>query len=166
MLTWNHLQEMKHSCRVGVFFRVMLIILENPFPSNYSAFIPNSAFTFQRDLRTAYTQHWSAGLQHQLRRANVKVEVGDLIREIAIYAERIDIAEETKRLTGHLEQFGDLISQPDYRPIGRTLDFVAQEMLREANTIASKSPDAATSRWTVEIKGAIDRIKEQSANVE
>jgi uncharacterized protein (TIGR00255 family) len=46
------------------------------------------------------------------------------------------------------------------------LDFLAQEMLREANTIASKSPDAVVSRQIVEIKGAIDRIKEQAANVE
>lgn len=115
---------------------------------------------------TEYEKRLKSRIEQMLRENDVKVEVGDLIREIAIYAERIDIAEETKRLTGHLEQFGDLISQPEYRPIGRTLDFVAQEMLREANTIASKSPDAATSRWTVEIKGAIDRIKEQSANVE
>lgn len=113
-----------------------------------------------------YEKRLKARIEQMLREADVKVEVGDLIREIAIYAERIDIAEETQRLTGHLEQFGDLVSQPEYKPVGRTLDFVAQEMLREANTIASKSPDAATSRWTVEIKGAIDRIKEQSANVE
>ena len=113
-----------------------------------------------------YEKRLKGRIEQMLREADVKVEVGDLIREIAIYAERIDIAEETQRLTGHLEQFGDLVSQPEYKPVGRTLDFVAQEMLREANTIASKSPDAATSRWTVEIKGAIDRIKEQSANVE
>jgi uncharacterized protein (TIGR00255 family) len=50
--------------------------------------------------------------------------------------------------------------------VGRTLDFLAQEMLREANTIASKSPDAAIARATVEIKGAIDRVKEQVQNLE
>ena len=113
-----------------------------------------------------YEKRLKGRIEQMLREAEIKVEVADLIREIAIYAERIDIAEETQRLTGHLEQFGDLVTQPEYKPIGRTLDFVAQEMLREANTIASKSPDAATSRWTVEIKGAIDRIKEQAANVE
>jgi uncharacterized protein (TIGR00255 family) len=118
------------------------------------------------DVVTEYEKRLKARIEQMLREAELKVEVGDLIREIAIYAERIDIAEETQRLGGHLEQFGDLVGQPEYKPIGRTLDFVAQEMLREANTIASKSPDAATSRWTVEIKGAIDRIKEQSANVE
>lgn len=115
---------------------------------------------------TEYEKRLKSRIEQLLREAEVKVEVGDLIREIAIYAERIDIAEEIKRLTGHLEQFGEFLDQPEYKPIGRTLDFVAQEMLREANTIASKSPDATISRATVEIKAAIDRIKEQAANVE
>jgi uncharacterized protein (TIGR00255 family) len=88
------------------------------------------------------------------------------VREIAVYAERTDIAEEIKRLGAHLDQFGELLTTSQGRPIGRTLDFLAQEMLREANTIASKSPDADISRRTVEIKGAIDRIKEQCQNVE
>lgn len=101
-----------------------------------------------------------------LKDAGLKVEPVDLIREIASYAERTDIAEEIKRLSAHLDQFRDLLAAADGKPIGRTLDFLAQEMLREANTIASKSPDAAVSRATVEIKGAIDRIKEQVQNLE
>ncbi len=118
------------------------------------------------DVVGEYEKRLRARVETMLREANVAVEVGDLIREVAIYSERVDIAEEIKRLGGHLEQFGDLIAARDSKPIGRTLDFLAQEMLREANTIASKSPDASISRWTVEIKGAIDRIKEQAQNVE
>lgn len=95
-----------------------------------------------------------------------RVDPADLIREIAVYAERTDIAEEITRLGGHLDQFAHLLSGKEDRPLGRTLDFLAQEMLREANTIASKSPDAVISKATVEIKGAIDRIKEQAQNVE
>jgi len=90
----------------------------------------------------------------------------DLIREVAVFAERSDIAEEIVRLQGHLEQFREIIDADDNEPAGRTLDFLAQEMLREANTIASKSADVAISRRIVEIKGVIDRIKEQAANVE
>ena len=56
--------------------------------------------------------------------------------------------------------------QKDGDPVGRTLDFLSQEMLREANTIASKSSDSEISRYIVEVKGLIDRIKEQAANVE
>jgi uncharacterized protein (TIGR00255 family) len=113
-----------------------------------------------------YQARLKARIETMLREADATVEPGDLIREIAVYAERTDIAEEIKRLGAHLDQFESLISTKDGRPIGRTLDFLAQEMLREANTIASKSPDAAISRSTVEIKGAIDRIKEQAANIE
>ena len=113
-----------------------------------------------------YERRLKARIEQMLSESGVKVESVDLIREIAAYAERVDIAEEIKRLTGHLEQFATMLNQPGYKPIGRTLDFLTQEMLREANTIASKSPDAAISRATVEIKGAIDRIKEQAANVE
>lgn len=101
-----------------------------------------------------------------LRSADVRVEAVDVIREIAVYAERTDIAEEISRLNGHIEQFSDLLREGADRPVGRTLDFLAQEMLREANTIASKSPDAEISRAIVEVKGAIDRIKEQVQNVE
>jgi len=95
-----------------------------------------------------------------------EVTDSDLLREVAVFAERADIAEEISRLSGHLEQFREFIGSDNYDPIGRTLDFLAQEMLRESNTIASKCLDGDTSRRIVEIKGAIDRIKEQVQNAE
>lgn len=94
------------------------------------------------------------------------LDEGDLVREVAIFAERSDIAEEIVRLGGHLDQFFDLLSRDDGEPVGRTLDFLTQEMLREANTIASKSTDSEITRAVVEVKGLIDRVKEQAANVE
>ncbi len=90
----------------------------------------------------------------------------DLLREVAVFAERADIAEEIARLKGHLQQFRDLLGDADGEPMGRTLDFLSQEMLREANTIASKCLDGEVSRRVVEIKGSIDRVKEQVQNVE
>jgi len=113
-----------------------------------------------------YEQRLRSRIEALLQEADRRVDPADLVREVAVYAERTDIAEEIKRLSAHLDQFGELLAGTDDRPIGRTLDFLAQEMLREANTIASKSPDASISRGTVEIKGAIDRIKEQAQNVE
>lgn len=95
-----------------------------------------------------------------------KVEPESITREVTIYAEKSDISEEIARLTGHLDQFRSMLQDSDGTPIGRTLDFLAQEMLREANTIASKSSDVEISRRIVEIKGAIDRIKEQVQNIE
>lgn len=113
-----------------------------------------------------YEKRLKARIEAMLHGAEARIDAVDLIREIAVYAERTDIAEEITRLGGHMDQFGQLLSGKEDRAIGRTLDFLAQEMLREANTIASKSPDAAISRSIVEIKGAIDRIKEQAQNVE
>lgn len=90
----------------------------------------------------------------------------DLLREVALFADRSDVAEEVARLQGHLAQFRERIDGADEEPVGRTLDFIAQEMLREANTIGSKCLDVEVSRRIVEIKSAIDRIKEQVQNVE
>ncbi len=113
-----------------------------------------------------YEKRLRTRIESLLKDVGVKIETVDLVREIAAHAERTDIAEEINRLRAHLDQFEELLASNESRPLGRTLDFLAQEMLREANTIASKSPDATISRHAVEVKGAIDRIKEQAQNVE
>ena len=117
-------------------------------------------------VRQQRSQRLRSRLEQMLEEAQLAVEPSDLVREVAVFAERSDIAEEVQRLGGHIAQFRDLIGSPDDAPVGRTLDFLAQEMLREANTIGSKCNDADISREIVEIKGAIDRIKEQVQNVE
>jgi uncharacterized protein (TIGR00255 family) len=113
-----------------------------------------------------YERRLRQRIETMVREAGLKVEPIDILREIAVVAERSDIAEEITRLSGHIDQFTDLLSRQDGRPVGRTLDFLTQEMLREANTIASKCADAEISRAIVEVKGEIDRIKEQVQNVE
>ena len=99
-----------------------------------------------------------------LSKAELRVNEGDLIREVAVFAERADIAEEIQRLSSHLGAFEEACNKDEHA--GRKLDFIAQEMLREANTIASKANDAAIARSIVEIKGPIDRLKEQVQNLE
>jgi len=101
-----------------------------------------------------------------MARAELNVAEQDLIREVAVFAERADISEETSRIEGHLNHVGQILKASDKDPAGRTLDFLAQEMLREANTVASKSNDEDISRAIVIVKGAIDRIKEQVQNIE
>jgi len=113
-----------------------------------------------------YQDRLRARIDQLLADVEVNVDQTSLVREIAVYAEKTDITEEIARLGAHLDQFESLIGADAEAPVGRTLDFVSQEMLREANTMASKSNDAAISRAVVEIKGAIDRIKEQVQNVE
>lgn len=101
-----------------------------------------------------------------LAKAELKVNEPDLLKEVAIFADRADIAEEITRLSGHVDQFREVLAAEANEPAGRTLDFLAQEMLRESNTIGSKCNDAQISRCVVELKSAIDRIKEQVQNVE
>jgi len=113
-----------------------------------------------------YHRRLKERIETMLQEADAAVGEVDLIREVAVFADRSDINEEVTRLTAHLTQFHELIDAASDEPIGRTLDFLAQELLREANTISSKSNDADISRNIVEIKGAIDRIKEQVQNVE
>lgn len=114
-----------------------------------------------------YHTKLAARVSELMAKAKLKVDERDLIREVAVFADRCDISEELSRMNGHLDQFSQIVHDdaPD-EPAGRTLDFIAQEMLREANTIGSKSNDTAISRAVVEVKSRIDRIKEQVQNVE
>jgi uncharacterized protein (TIGR00255 family) len=83
---------------------------------------------------------------------------------VSIFAERSDIAEEVTRLASHLEQFRDIMNEPESP--GRKLEFLTQEMFREANTIGSKASDVEISRHVVEIKGTLERVRELVQNVE
>jgi len=114
----------------------------------------------------AYHHRLRTRIDELTAKAEMDVSQGDLLREVALYADRSDIREEVQRLGGHLDHFEQIIAEADGEPSGRTLDFLAQELLREANTIASKSNDSVISRAVVEAKSAIDRIKEQVQNVE
>ncbi len=113
-----------------------------------------------------YHQRLRNRIDQLLARAELKVAEPELIREVAIFADRCDVCEEVQRLRAHLDQFDQLLNAAGGEPVGRTLDFLTQELLREANTIGSKSNDALIARTVVEIKSAIDRVKEQVQNVE
>lgn len=87
-----------------------------------------------------------------------------VLREIALFAERSDIAEELTRLASHLEQFKKFMRGRE--PAGRTLDFLSQELLREINTVASKSNDLKIAQQAVQFKAGLERIREQVQNIE
>lgn len=113
-----------------------------------------------------YHDRLTQRIEQLAAKAELAIDKSDLVREVAIFADRSDINEEISRMRGHLEQFDSIISGEEDSPTGRTLDFLTQEMLREANTMASKSNDAQISRAAVDIKSAVDRLKEQVQNVE
>lgn len=97
--------------------------------------------------------------------ADVSAAVGpaDVAREVALIADRTDVTEELVRLASHVDQCTRLLGEESP---GRSLDFLAQELGREANTIASKSLDVAIAHAVVEIKTRIERLREQAQNIE
>lgn len=95
---------------------------------------------------------------------DVEVDPGRLEQEIALYADRVDICEELTRLESHTLHFETLLVSAD--AVGRRLDFLLQEMAREANTVGAKSQDATIAHAVVELKAEIERMREQVQNVE
>ncbi|MEW6198400.1 MAG: YicC/YloC family endoribonuclease [Planctomycetota bacterium] len=111
-----------------------------------------------------YRNRLLARVNELIADSSVRLAETDLLKEVSVYADRSDVSEELSRLGGHLDQFLGLMNASE--PAGRKLEFIAQEMLREANTMGSKTGDAEIARRIIEIKSAIDRIKEQVANAE
>lgn len=95
---------------------------------------------------------------------DVQVDEQRLLTETAIFADKVAVAEETVRLKSHIKQFCSLLDSAE--PIGRKLDFIVQEMNREANTIGSKAQDIEIAHTVVDIKSEIEKIREQIQNIE
>jgi len=112
-----------------------------------------------------YRQRLRDRVGQALAEHNVSLRPDDLIREVAVFAERSDVSEEVTRLSSHLDQFESIVRTEDDGP-GRKLEFLVQEMGREANTIGSKAGDVAVSRHVVEIKSALEKVRELVQNVE
>ncbi len=112
----------------------------------------------------SYQKRLTERVQALVQEHGVAIEAKDLIREVAILADRSDVAEELVRLRAHLEQYEEILSAAESG--GRKLEFVVQEMGREINTIGSKSNDVEISRLVVEVKGILERIRELVQNVE
>jgi len=97
-------------------------------------------------------------------------EAGDnperYLEEAAYLAQRYDLAEEVSRLKSHLAYVRELLSEKNKEPVGKKLDFIAQELQREANTISSKSQDIAITKESLELKSEIESIRQQAQNIE
>lgn len=100
----------------------------------------------------------------RLRDAGLQPSDERLKQELALFATRIDVAEEVERLSTHVAEFRRVLAQGG--SVGKRLDFLAQELHREANTLGSKSVDAELSRVSLELKVAIEQIREQVQNLE
>lgn len=117
-----------------------------------------------------------AALQPQIIRQRIRARLDEIMaagttvaedrlaQELALLAVKADVAEELERLTSHVAQARELVGAKE--PAGRRLDFLAQEFNREANTLCSKSTDTALTRIGLDLKLAVDRLREQAQNVE
>lgn len=106
-------------------------------------------------------------LIERIRAAGLETPAADddrLLKEVVYFADRSDITEELTRLNSHFQQFDDCLKSAE--PVGRTLDFLAQEMNREVNTIGSKANDSLVSREVVTLKAELEKFREQAQNVE
>lgn len=95
---------------------------------------------------------------------SAQVDEQRLLTETAIFAEKVAVAEETVRLMSHMSQLKTMLSMDE--PVGRKIDFIVQEMNREANTIGSKAQDVEIAHCVVDIKSEIEKIREQIQNIE
>ena len=121
-----------------------------------------------RTLLPAVTADYRTRLLERVRQAmgeaGANLNADNLIREVALFADRTDVAEEVTRLTAHLQQFAELVHKGD--EAGRKLEFLIQELGRETNTLGSKAGDVAISRHVFEMKSALEKIRELALNVE
>ena len=112
----------------------------------------------------AYGKKMTDRINGMLEKFEVSITPADVVREVGVFAERCDISEEVVRLQNHLGQFNSVVEEPQSN--GKKLEFLVQEMLRETNTIGSKANDSDIARHVVEMKTAIERIREMVQNVE
>ena len=119
-----------------------------------------------RALHPEVVKKYRAALLERIEKAGFPIAADDdrLIKEISFFADRSDISEELTRLESHLAQFAHHLRKNE--PVGRTLEFITQEIFREVNTLGSKANDATISQLVVTLKAELEKIREQIQNLE
>jgi uncharacterized protein (TIGR00255 family) len=119
-----------------------------------------------KKLAPSVASEYRQAMEARLREAGFDISKADpqILKEVALFAERADIVEETVRLDSHFGQMRGLIGSAS--PSGRALDFLCQEMLREINTIGSKANSGAITELVVQFKAGLETVREQVQNVE
>jgi len=119
-----------------------------------------------RGLHPEVVKKYRAALLERLQKAGLPISVDDerLVKEITFFADRADVSEELTRVESHLAQFAHHLRR--HEPVGRTLEFITQEIFRELNTLGAKANDAAISQRVVACKAELEKIREQIQNLE
>ena len=120
---------------------------------------------YQPSVAKSYSDRLYEKISETLKSLDIdKIDHQRVLTEVAIFADKVAIDEETVRLRSHISQFRDLIKSDE--PVGRKLDFLVQEVNREVNTIGSKANDLTIARMVVDLKAEIEKIREQIQNIE
>ena len=117
-----------------------------------------------REILPAIVQAYGERMRARLGELDAALDEGRVEQELALIAQRMDVAEELDRLEAHIVEVRATLETPE--PAGRRLDFLMQELNREANTLGSKSAAVTTSRASVDLKVLIEQMREQIQNVE
>ena len=119
-----------------------------------------------RELHPDVVKKYRAALLERIQKAGVPIASDDerLVKEISFFADRADVSEELTRVESHLAQFAHHLRR--HEPVGRTLEFITQEIFRELNTLGAKANDAAISQRVVVCKAELEKIREQIQNLE
>lgn len=137
-----------------------------------AADLRSRALALQRNVKTISVlepkvmEHHRGALLERAAKARLEIEISDerLLKEIVFFADRSDISEELTRLRSHLDQFLGHLNKDE--PVGRTLDFLLQELFRETNTIGNKANFLAISQIVVGMKTELEKLREQVQNIE
>jgi uncharacterized protein (TIGR00255 family) len=116
------------------------------------------------ELLKEYRDRLFGRVQELLQDSGANLAEDALLREVSVFAERSDVAEELQRLRSHLVQFRETCGRDE--SVGRRLEFIVQEMHREVNTMGSKSNDSSIAALVLDMKGLVDRLREQCLNIE
>jgi uncharacterized protein (TIGR00255 family) len=119
-----------------------------------------------KKLQPRASERYRTNLHARIRNSGIEIPLDDdrLAKEVAFFSERSDFSEEVTRLDSHLGQFMDTLEKDE--PIGRTLEFLCQEIGRELNTLSAKANDAEISQLVVQTKSELEKVREQIQNVE
>ncbi len=113
---------------------------------------------------TSMHEKWKSNIDEKMQKWAEGANEGRLEQELAILAQKLDVDEELDRIDTHIAEVEKVLKRKE--AVGRRLDFLMQELNREANTLASKSQDSATTQWSVDLKVLIEQMREQVQNIE
>ncbi len=113
---------------------------------------------------TSMHEKWKSNIEEKLQKWADSANEGRLEQELAILAQKLDVDEELDRIDTHIAEVENVLKRNE--AVGRRLDFLMQELNREANTLASKSQDSMTTQWSVDLKVLIEQMREQVQNIE